>query len=130
MDYDINWGIVKNNLIHFHRMSMLEILREASVNLNSKAEKDERLNEFLKEKERTVVIQFTDGNSYILNVKDGRMQDPIEGTMDEPTLFVKTDVETFKKILDKELNPLMAYAMKKIKFKGPLEDIMLLKDIF
>jgi len=110
---------------------MLDILKRISENVNSRIETDPKVREAIVEKDRTVVLNFTDiDRSYVLSVKDGRMEEPIEGTIDDPTLRVTTDTDTMKKLIDRKMNPLMAYAMRKIRVEGPVEEIMMLKDLF
>ena len=69
-------------------------------------------------------------DSSALTRRTGKALPPREGTIDDPTITVKTDTKTLDKLLQKKLNPLMAYAMKKIKVDGPMDDIMILKDFF
>lgn len=109
---------------------MLETLISMSKEVNKKIENDPRVRDMAKEKDRLIVLHFTDGDNYILEVKDGKLLEPREGTIEDPTLLVTTDTATMTKILEKKLNPLMAYAMKKIKVKGPMEEVILLKDFF
>ncbi len=109
---------------------MLEKLIALSKEVNSKIENDPKVREMAEEKDRTISLHFTDEKDYILEVKDGKLLVPREGKLEEPTLLVVTDTQTMQKILDKKLNPLMAYAMKKIKVKGPMEEVLLLKDFF
>ncbi|MBN1539966.1 MAG: SCP2 sterol-binding domain-containing protein [Candidatus Thermoplasmatota archaeon] len=109
---------------------MLEVLREMTVRVNQKIETDEKVREVARAKDRTVLLKIIDTGSYIIEIKDGKVLEPREGTMDNATIVVKTDRSTFEKLLNKKLNPLMAYAMKKIKVIGPMDDIMILKDFF
>jgi putative sterol carrier protein len=109
---------------------MLDTLISLSKDVNKKIETDQKVRDMANEKDRIIVLHFSDEKDYILEVKDGKLLEPREGTVEEPTLLVATDTGTMKKILDKKLNPLMAYAMKKIKVKGPMEEVVLLKEFF
>jgi putative sterol carrier protein len=109
---------------------MMDTLIEMSRKVNQKIETEESVRKMAEEKDRTIVLHFTDEKDYILEVKDGKVLEPREGTIEDPTLLVITDTSTMKKIIDKKLNPLMAYAMKKIKVKGPMDEVLLLKDFF
>jgi putative sterol carrier protein len=109
---------------------MLDKLINLSKQVNKKIETDPKIREMAEEKDRTISLHFTDENDYILEVKDGKVLEPREGKLEDPTLLVITDTQTMQKILDKKLNPLMAYAMKKIKVKGPMDEVLLLKDFF
>ncbi len=110
---------------------MLDMLKEIAKTVNSKIEVDPDAKELMEAKDRTVALIFTDiDKSYVLSVKGGRMEEPYEGTMDSPTLTVTTDKETMIALIEKKLNPLMAYAMRKIKVEGPIDEVMVLKDFF
>ncbi|MGA1792694.1 MAG: SCP2 sterol-binding domain-containing protein [Thermoplasmatota archaeon] len=109
---------------------MLDVLNNMVENVNKKIDTDPKIREIAEAKDRTLLLKFTDDKEYIIEIKDGRVLKAIEGTMDNATVVVKTDVATFQKMLDRKLNPLMAYAMKKIKVIGPMDDIMILKDFF
>ncbi|HHD15774.1 MAG TPA: hypothetical protein ENK47_03615 [Euryarchaeota archaeon] len=111
-------------------ISMLDTLISMSKEVNRKIENDPKVRDLAAERDRIIVLHFTDENDYILEVKDGKLMEPRQGTVEEPTLLVVTDTATMNKILNKKLNPLMAYAMKKIKVKGPMEEVLLLKDFF
>jgi putative sterol carrier protein len=109
---------------------MLEQLKKMAINVNQKIETDPKVREMAEAKDRTILLKITDEGEYILELKDGKVLEPIEGTMDDATIVVKTDRATFDKLVQKKLNPLMAYAMKKIKVIGPMDDVMILKDFF
>lgn len=109
---------------------MLETLKGLRDQLNEKIKKDEKVREVVASKDRTIVLEFTDDKTYVLEVKDGVVLEPHEGTLEDPTLYVKTDMGTMNKLIEKKMNPLMAYAMRKIKVEGPIDDIMVLKDLF
>ncbi len=110
---------------------MLDMLKEIAKTVNSKIEVDPDAKELMEAKDRTIALIFTDiDKSYILSVKEGRMEEPYEGTIGSPTLTVTTDRDTMTALIEKKLNPLMAYAMRKIKVDGPIDEVMILKDFF
>ena len=109
---------------------MLDVLNNMVENVNKKIEAEPKIREIAEAKDRTLLLKFTDEKEYIIEIKDGKVLDAREGTMDNATVVVKTDVATFQKMIQKKLNPLMAYAMKKIKVIGQMDDIMILKDFF
>ncbi len=110
---------------------MLDVLKEITRTVNSKIEVDPDAKELMEAKDRMIVLVFTDiDKSYVLSVKGGRMEEPYEGTLESPTLTVTTDKDTMTALIEKKLNPLMAYAMRKIKVEGPIDEVMVLKDFF
>ncbi len=109
-------------------MSMMETLVGMCNEVNRRIDTDPKVQEVANQKDRVMVIEFSDEKTYTLEVKGGRMLEPREGEAASPTLKVITDTQTFEKVLGKKMNPLMAYAMKKIKAIGPLDEVMVLKD--
>jgi len=109
---------------------MLDVLKEMVNNINRKIETEPKVREIAQSKDRTILLKFTDEGEYIIEVKDGKALEPRAGTMDNATIVVKTDTQTFDKLIQGKMNPLMAYAMKKIKVIGPMDDVIILKDFF
>lgn len=109
---------------------MLDTLIALGKQVNEKIKTDPKMKALAEEKDRTIVLHFADGDNYILEIKDGVLLEPREGKLEDPTLLVVTDKATMEKIISKKLNPMMAYAMKKIKVKGPMDEVLLLKDFF
>jgi putative sterol carrier protein len=109
-------------------MSMMETLQGMCKEVNRRIDTDPRVRDVANQKDRLMVLEFSDERTYTLEVKGGRMLEPREGGVDSPTIRVITDTQTFEKVLNKKMNPLMAYAMKKIKAVGPLDEVMVLKD--
>jgi putative sterol carrier protein len=109
---------------------MLEVLNGICIRVNEKIETDERMREMAASKDRTIVLEFTDGGTYTIEIAKGKVLPPKEGAVERPTLKVRTDIQTMTKIIEKKMSPLYAYALKKIKVEGPLDEVMLLKDFF
>ncbi|MFO8051300.1 MAG: SCP2 sterol-binding domain-containing protein [Thermoplasmatota archaeon] len=109
---------------------MLDELQKIVDNVNSRIETDEKVRSVAEAKDRTIQLEFTDEKNYVVEMKGGRALPPREGTVEDPTIKVRTDTKTMDKLIKKKLNPLMAYAMKKIKVDGSMDDIMILKDFF
>ena len=109
---------------------MLDTLKKLSIEVNRKIKEDDKVRKVVATKDRTILVELKDDRSYVISVKAGAVEEPYEGTLDAPTLRVRTDVKTMNKLIEGKINPLMAYAMKKIKVEGDIDDIMVLKDMF
>jgi putative sterol carrier protein len=109
---------------------LLALLKEISVKVNEKIGKDDKMKEMARSKDRTIVLEFTDEGTYTMEIKEGVLLDPRVGSVEKPTLKVRTDTATMTKVIEKKMSPLYAYAMKKLKVEGPLDEMMLLKDFF
>ena len=109
---------------------MRELLEEAIDKFNEKAETDEKLREALKGKERRVSIEITDGTSYHFILRNQRVGDFGEGTLEGADIKVTTTEQVLTGILKKEIKPLKAYLTKKVRFEASLEDLITLKQFF
>ena len=97
---------------------------------NKKVAEDEKLKGMVEGKERTVVMEVTDGESYNFELKDCTLQGPNKGDLEAPDVRVTADTATFTGIFDNEINPLKAYASKKLKLKASFGDLLLLQKLF
>jgi putative sterol carrier protein len=109
---------------------VLDVLNDICVKVNERIATDERMREMAASKDRTIVLEFTDEGTYTIEILQGKVLPPKKGGVEKPTLKVRTDVQTMTKIIEKKMSPLYAYALKKIKVEGPLDEVMLLKDFF
>ena len=77
------------------------------------------------------VFQFNffgeEEGKYVLDCKEGKAY---EGEHDEPDCTLEMSDEDFYAILDKQLNPMMAFSMGKLKVSGNLPLSLKLQDIF
>jgi len=109
---------------------LMDVLKDVCAKVNEKIRTDEKMREMAASKDRTIVLEFSDGGTYTIEILKGKVLPPKEGPVDNPTLKVRTDTQTMNKIIEKKMSPLYAYALKKIKVDGPLDEVMLLKDFF
>ncbi len=107
-----------------------EILNKMVEKFNEKIEKDEKLKEKVKDLERTIMMKFEGLGVYIAKLQGGSLS-KFEKASEEvkAEIRLETDPETFIKIVNGEISPMVAYMDGKIKFKAPLRDMMLLKDL-
>jgi len=109
---------------------MEEQIQKLIDDFNERAKTDEKLKESLKGKVRSVLITFTDGESYNFRLEECQLVDFKVGALGKADIMVTSDMATFQAILNKEISPLKAYASKKIKFKASLSDLLTLKKFF
>lgn len=82
----------------------------------------------LKGKDRDILIELTDLGSWLLTVRDGKLEgiEEVDG-LDDPDVRITAEVEDFLALFDGELSPLKAYATKKVKVNAGIRDILLVK---
>ncbi len=107
-----------------------EILKKIVEKFNEKMEKDSELLEKIKDLERTIMIKLGEAGIYVAKLQDGKLSD-FEKVQEEvkAEIRLETDPDTFVKIVNGEISPMVAYMDGRVKFKAPLRDMMLLKDL-
>jgi putative sterol carrier protein len=65
-------------------------------------------------------FEISDSGSYTVNLVDGKL-DVSEGLTGDPKCAVKTSAESFSKLIQGDLNPMMAIMTGKIKISNPGE---------
>lgn len=72
------------------------------------------------------ILKGDDGGELTVVVDDGKIE-VIEGLVGEPKCTVKTKAKTFKKLVNKEMNPMMAVMTGKVKISNQGELIKFAK---
>ncbi len=94
-----------------------------------KKERDAKFAASMKGKSRDILMDITDGQSYIIRVVDGDLKELTEGTLPKPDVRVTTSGADLIALFNKELNPVQAYLTKRIKVKAPFGDIVFVKGL-
>jgi len=109
---------------------MRALLEEAIDKFNKRAAEDAKLQKELDGKVRRVSIDIDDGTSYNFTLRDKRIGELVEGSLDQADIRVRSTGAVLTGILKKEIKPLKAYLTKKVKFEASLEDLLTLKKFF
>ncbi len=110
-------------------MSLEEQLKKMVDKFNDSVEKDENLRDYIKDMDRTIRIDITDGDTYLLKLHDCNMTfaDEMEG--DDVDIKVTASDSTMAGLIDGSVKPMKAYATKKLKIKASLQDLMLMRKL-
>lgn len=106
------------------------LLGEAIGKFNTKAAADPKVAEELEGVERKVMIDITDGPKYNFKIENNRMTPLLDGAVDAPDIAVSADMATMLGLLKKEIKPMKAFALKKVRIKASLEDLMRVRKFF
>jgi putative sterol carrier protein len=77
-------------------------------------------------------LQFTCtdlGTSFVMRIENGEMKSLAEGNTENPDIHVTVESEVLMNILNKKINPMMAYTTGKLKVKGTLTDLLKLQKL-
>lgn len=95
---------------------------------NRHAERSPAVQEELAGLERTIAIHFTDGPTYSVDLKEGRLQNLRTG-MARSDLKITTDTATFDGLVRKEIGPMKALVTRRLAIDGRLEDKLLFRKL-
>jgi putative sterol carrier protein len=74
---------------------------------------------------KSLVFRFPDLNEeWVLHTVDGREASLSREACPSPDVTTTMTSEVFAGIMDKKINPMAAYLQRKIRIKGPMEDIL------
>ena len=109
---------------------MEEVLRDVINQFNEKIKNDEKLQESMKDKTRTIEIELTDNDTYNFLLENGEVKNFATGGLEKSDIKIITDSETLSGIIKEEINPLKAYVSKKLQVKASLMDLLTIKNLF
>ena len=79
---------------------------------------------------KTFQIVFSDvSETYTLKIEDGQKATLEKGKTDQPNLTVTTSTDTLIGIMEKRVNPMTAYSMRKITSIGSMDDLLKLQKL-
>jgi putative sterol carrier protein len=108
-----------------------DVLREAIVKFNKKAETDAKLAKEISGMKRVVQFEITDtGEFFHFVLENQRVGELEKGRVEKPDIRVICDAEVLKQLYSGELRPMKAFATRKIHIKAKLEDMLTLRKFF
>ena len=110
-------------------MTVEETLASVVDRFNRHAMKNPATSEELNGMERTIQIRLTDGGTYAVDLKGGRLANLRSGGAPKPDLTITTDVATFHGLVRKEIGPMKALVTRKLTIDGSLEDKLLFRKL-
>jgi putative sterol carrier protein len=110
-------------------MSMKETFESLIAKFNGKVESDPKLAHELDGITKKVNIDLK-SEHYSFMLKDARAQAFADGHLDDADVTIISDPETVQGLLDRRIRPMKAFALKKVRIKGSIEDVMHLRKLF
>jgi putative sterol carrier protein len=108
-----------------------EVLREAIVKFNKKAETDPKLAKEISGMTRVVQFEISDtGEFFHFTLENQRVGELQNGRIENADIRVICDAEVLKQLYSGELRPMKAIATRKIHVKAKLEDMLTLRKFF
>jgi putative sterol carrier protein len=107
-----------------------ELLEKTVERFNEKAKADEKLRNELTGIQRTVLLDLKDGTMYNFILKDAHVDGVNEGAVDSPDITIIADRSTLEALFRREIGPMKAIALQKLKVRASIEDMLRLRKFF
>lgn len=79
--------------------------------------------------ERTIAVRLTDGESYAVDLRGGHLENLRSPSPAKVDVAIVTDVVTFRGLVSKEIGPMKALVLGRLKLEGSLEDKLLFRKL-
>lgn len=109
---------------------MKEVLEKVVFKFNEKAKNDDKLRNDLAGIERKIQLELKDGPKFNFTLKDAHVDGVNDGPIPTPDITIITDANTLNALLNREMGPMKAIALQKLKVKASLEDMLRLRKFF
>jgi putative sterol carrier protein len=106
-----------------------ETLAGVVERFNRHAEKNPAIRTELAGLARTIQIRLTDGGTYAVDLREGRLQNLRSDGTEPADLTVTTDLATFQGLVSKEIGPMKALVTRRLAIDGSLEDKLLFRKL-
>ncbi len=110
-------------------MTVRPMLEKLIVKFNTRMEKDEKLQDGLDGMRKTVQLDL-DSEQYHFLLENKAISCFCEGKLDKPDITVISDPETIEGLIDGSIKPMKAFALRKVRVKGQIEDMLHLRKLF
>ena len=109
---------------------MRELLEKTIARFNEKAKTDVKLRSELEGIERKVLLDLKDGTMYNFLLKDAHVDGLNDGKVDSPDITIIADRGTLEALYKREIGPMKAIALQKLKVRASIEDMLRLRKFF
>lgn len=96
---------------------------------NEKVDKDEKLRKEIQGMDKRVLIDLG-SEKFCFHLHDQRIEDFQSGGLEDPDITLLSDPETIEGIIDGKIKPMKAFALRKVRVKGDIDDILRLRKLF
>jgi len=110
-------------------MTVEPLLQDLISKFNDKVDKDEKLRKEIEGMDKRVLIDL-ECEKYNFHMHDQKINDFREGSMENPDITLISDPETIAGIIEGKVKPMKAFALRKVRVKGDIEDILRLRKLF
>jgi putative sterol carrier protein len=79
---------------------------------------------------RDVLFRFTDTHEdWLIKIVDGKEATIVQGGAANPDATITTTTEVLTGVMDRKVNAMSAYMLRKIQVKAPMEDLVMMQKL-
>ena len=109
---------------------MRDALEKLVTKFNHRAETDDKLRNDLAGIERKVMLDLGNRTQFHFVLKNAHVDGVNDGPVDSPDIMIITDEGTLESLIKREIGPMKAIALRKLKVKASIEDMLRLRKFF
>ena len=110
-------------------MTVEALLRDLIEKFNARSDNDDALRAELGGMDKKVLVDLGSEN-YNFHLHDNKAHDFKAGGLDDADLTLISDPETIQGIIEGKIKPMKAFALRKVRVKGDLNDVLRLRKLF
>lgn len=107
-----------------------DIMKGIISRFNEKASTDEKMRSELAGVNRTFLILLDDGRKFNFFLSDSKASDLKVGPIENPDISIESDEGTIEALYKGDMRVMKALALKKVRVKGSMEDLLRLRKFF
>ena len=109
--------------------TVMEALDELVDKFNNKVQKDDGLSEALTGIRKAINLDLGE-LEYSFRLEDGEAHSLSDGLIDEADVVISSDPDTILDLLEKRIRPMKAFAQRRFRVAGEIEDLLRLRKLF
>ncbi len=110
-------------------MTIEPLLQDLVRKFNEKVQTDEKLQIELDGMNKMVLINL-ESEIYNFHMHDKMITNFQTGTIVNPDITLESDPETIQGLIEGKIKPMKAFALRKVRVKGEIDDILRLRKLF
>jgi putative sterol carrier protein len=110
-------------------MTVEPLLQDLVRKFNEKVQSDDKLRCELDGMDKKVLIDL-ETEKYNFHMCDKMINDFQSGSITDPDITLESDPETIQGLIEGKIKPMKAFALRKVRVKGEIDDILRLRKLF
>jgi putative sterol carrier protein len=110
-------------------MTVEPLLQDLVRKFNEKVQTDEKLRGELEGMNKKVLIDL-ESEKYNFHMHDTMINGFQSGSIIDPDITLESDPETIQGLIEGKIKPMKAFALRKVRVKGEIDDILRLRKLF